>query len=119
MSLFTKKVNEYDLSYKNDNSFFITLTENSQSEIKWLSFPSEGEYFLIQGAILGSLRYMDFKFVFEKKTEFKCLFTLEKKSAFFRKTKKVVFGVLLYEELALEHFLGLLEDKNQVVVLIS
>ena len=109
-----KKKVEYDLYLTNINTFKIVLRKQSKSEIKWLQF-SDTDYFLLQGAILGSLNYDNYIFKLIKVNDFEHtlkIFDKKRKSFFSRKVKEIFAGNIFSNEEFFEKFIALLDKKK-------
>jgi len=70
---------EYELSFASNYGYRITLKEQIFTEVKWLQF-SSGKHFLLQGAILGSLKYDDFIYEVKEINFNECFFKIISKN---------------------------------------
>lgn len=111
---------KYELFFKSNKGYKVVLKNKTDTEIKWLSFPS-GKYFLLQGYILGSLKYTEYIYEVEETDNigeyFFKIISKNKGSKFSRKGLEILSCKLYCEQLLLLDFLKYLEasgmDKNR------
>ncbi len=108
--LLNKNTLEYSLEYNKEMKLYsIVLNEGLKSEIKWVSFSlSDSECFLLQGYLLGSLRYANYSFKFSKYEKNKLNFIIEDKN---KNNYIIVSGYLYINEPDYKNFILLLEER--------